>query len=502
MRLPSLVLLGALILGAIACSGDESSDYNNINVVTPTSPTGFVSGVVMNAIDGAALPDARVSLFGGELAQDTTTNERGEFKFGPISAGAEFSVQISADGFISATLAPVMIDDTAGNFPTANGARFVGPISLIPSTGTFEVLVVDEQGSPIPNARVDFRATPRFLDAAGEWEAHATATATSDVDGIAKVQGLPDLRRLSFSATLEIQAPPLDTNGDGRFELSGATLTLSGDALLNAGTPVLVLRAGGNAPITVIASNLGTLVDRTGAFPVISTNESITIAFNKAIERDSVVIDLRDELGSTPAIPAPFVLSASGNVLTIDPAEDLLQGREYNLTVSVASTRAGVRETFSASTPLFARVDINAAIAITGRFIDVNRNGAWGDGDSMELTSSIPIGRSRASNLRAELWVALDFNGTGVLGDSQGELPPSGQPYPAGLGVTLAEPTPGNGAGLSGFTRHFAPYPISIPTPLPNTGGGVAFEVRTVDAITDISGRPAPERTTGTALFQ
>lgn len=501
MRLLSSVFLGSTLLLA-ACGGDEGSDYNNINSVTPTMPTGFVSGMVMNAAADAPLSDVRVVLFGGEAGAETTTNDSGEFKFGPISAGAEFSLQLSADGFIGATLAPISIDDAAGNFPTSNGSVFVGPIALIPSSGSFEVLVVDEQGGPVQGARVDFRATPRFIDASGKWSTYATATATSDADGIAKVSGLPDLRRVSFGAELEIQAAPHDTNGDGRFELSGATLSLSGDALLNAGTPVLVLRAGGSAAIAIIASNLGTLVDRTGAFPVISANEPITIAFNKAIERDSVVIDLRDELGGTPAIPAPFVLSASGNVLTIDPAEDLQQGREYNLSVSVASTRNGVRETFTAATPLFARVDINAPIAITGRFIDVNRNGAWGDGDNLELASSIPIGRARGSNLRAELWVALDFNASGVLGDSQGELPASGQPYPASLQITLAEPTPGNGAGLSGFTRFFAPYPVSLVTPLPNTGGGVAFEVRIMDAVSDISGRPAPDRTTGTALFQ
>jgi len=45
MRILSLgcVLLGAL---ASACGGDGSTDLNNVNVVTPTSPMGFVGGLL------------------------------------------------------------------------------------------------------------------------------------------------------------------------------------------------------------------------------------------------------------------------------------------------------------------------------------------------------------------------------------------------------------------------------------------------------------------------
>lgn len=489
-----------------ACSDDASQDLNNVTVVTPTSPMGYVAGLVTHAADGTAMSGARVVLFGGGNAGETTTDNNGQFSFGPISAGASFSLRIDKDGFADATLTNLTIDDAAGNFPTANGSLFAGPIALIPIGGTHVVQVVDGEGSPVQNASVIFEVSPRYVYnnlVGGAFEARVT----TDVDGLAKTSALPDVRLLPprYAARMTINVAPIDRNGDGAAELRGETLILDDAALREGGgTPVIVLYEGNAAPLRIVSSNLGTLIDRgAAAFPVIEGTESIRVVFNKAVDRDSVTVDLRDENGAV-SIPAPHVVSASGTIITIDPAEDLLQGREYNLALSVSSARDGLREMFIAATPFFARVDPNVMIAMTGRFRDVNGDAAWGnDGDVLELTASIPIGRARMSGGNANLWIALDFNGTGILGDQQGELPPSGQPYPSPLVIALGEPNPGNGAGVSGFTRFFAGLPIGLPTPIGSAAGGAAFEVRIEEQpLSDISGRPAPARTTGTALLQ
>lgn len=500
--------LGCVLLGALvsACGGDGSTDLNNVNVVTPTSPMGFVGGTIVSAVDDTPISGAQISVFGGGVSGSATTDGKGQFSVGPIAAGAAFSVSVTADGFAEATMSGLTIDDTAGNFPTANGSLFVGPVGLVPLGGNYSVQVVDDTGAPIQNAQVTFEASPRFV-INGANAGSITARVMSDVDGLAKTNMLPNIRQLPPAATLAlaVQVGAIDRDNDGVFDLRGESLVFTPAQVRNGDVPVIVLHVGAEASLQIVASNLGTLVPMSGgASPVIGITDPIRVVFNKSVERDSITIDLRDEIG-TAMIAAPYVVSASGTVVTIDPAEDLQQGREYNISISASSVRNGAREMFSAATPFFARVDPNVMIAISGRFRDANGDAAWGnDGDALDFTVSIPIGRGHGNaGGSANMWVALDFNGTGVIGDGQGELPASGQPYPGPLAISLLEPAPGNGAGLSNFTRYFASYPVALPTPIGNGAGGVAFEIQIApEPLVDISGRAAPDRTTGTALFQ
>lgn len=495
--------LAVMSLLFAACGSESSTDLNNVNVVTPTSPTGYAAGIVRNATDESPLSGVRVVIFGGGISGEATTDSSGQFTFGPIAAGAAFSIRFEASGFAPVTFSGLAIDDAAGNFPTANGSLFIGPISLVPIGGVYAVQVVDDSGAAVQNAEVMFEASPSVVGT--NFGGVFAVKVMTDIDGIAKTEALPNIRMLSprYNARLGISVAPVDRNNDGVIELRGAYLDLNDNELREGGgLPVMVLYSGGDEDLQVIASNLGTLIRGSAAFPVIGTMDSLSVVFNKAIERDSVTIDLRDEAGTT-MIAAPHTVSGSETIITIDPAEDLLQSREYNLSISAASVRDGVREVYSAATPFFARVDPAVMIAITGRIRDVNGNSAWGDGgDVLEMTVSSPIGRARRPGGNASLWIALDFNGSGVLGDAQGELPPSGQSFPSPFTISLSEPQPPNGAGESGFTRFFGALPINLPTPIGQASGGAAFEVRIEEPLADISGRAAPSRTTGTALLQ
>src|SRR5690349_271871 len=91
-------------LALSACGSDSSQDLNNVNVVTPTSPMGYAAGLVHDATEDAPLAGARVVLFGGGVTGDTMTDGSGQFSFGPISAGALFSIRIEANGFAPVTL--------------------------------------------------------------------------------------------------------------------------------------------------------------------------------------------------------------------------------------------------------------------------------------------------------------------------------------------------------------------------------------------------------------
>src|SRR5205085_316703 len=117
-----------------------------------------------------------------------------------------------------------------------------------------------DSGAPLQNAQVTFEATPRFIGIANT--ASGTARVASDVDGIAKTTMLPNIRALrpSTMIALTIEVAALDRDNDGVFELRGTTVRLMDLDVRNGDVPVIVLHAGAEAPIQIVASNLGTLV--------------------------------------------------------------------------------------------------------------------------------------------------------------------------------------------------------------------------------------------------
>jgi hypothetical protein len=488
---------------------DDIAIPNNVTVVAPTNPLGFVAGEVWDAATARPLSDATVMLFGGGLSGDATTDATGRFQFGPIAAGATFSLRIDRMGYVDAVVSGLTIDDEAGDFPTVNGAIFVGPIALVPSDGAYTVQVVSEDGGPVMGASVTVETAVRyFLDGAPRGTGHATGA--TDPDGRTTITGLPNIWKLpprhEGVSSLLINVAPVDLDGDGTPDLSGATLDVPGSEARNqALVPTLVLRRPGDQPLAAIASNVAGLAGAPNTQPsIIGAGDSIRVVFNKPIDRDSVTVDMRDEDGST-AVPAAVVTGAFENSILIDPAEDLVSGAEYNLAVRVHSKDDVPTEVLSVASPFFAADDPNQAIVVLGSFVDRNNDGAWGTpGDTIELMVSTPVGRAGLSPaFRVEFLAALDFNGTATVGDGQGELPPSGFIPPAPLVLAASEPSPGNGAGLSGFTRFVAPYAAVLPAPLANAGTNVDMEVRFISDVNDgrlvttASGRRAPPIFTG-----
>jgi hypothetical protein len=501
----------ALISAAAACSSDK---LNNNTVVMPTKPTGYVAGEVVGATTDLPMPAVTVSLEGGGLMGTVTTDEKGSFGFGPISAGAAFSLHVSQDAMADATLTDLMIADAAGNFPTGNGALWVGPIGLIPLTGKFSVQVVSAAGNPVSKAQVTMETGVRFL-LAGTARSTFVGSATTDQDGLATVANLPDLRALPPSltdaGTLVINVAPVDIDGDGKPDLRGSTLVLTGQEVRDeAATPVIVLDASGTTTLSILASNVPRLAIAASVVPgVLDAMDPVRVVFNQAIDRMSVAIDLRDESGQM-MVPNSFVIGTLGNIMFITPTMPFDAGREYNLSFRVVAPDAGKPQTLTAAAPFFSKVDLTMPITLTARFHDANGDQMWGNStDDFELTWSIPIGRAGQSPaFHARLWVDLDLDASGRTGDGAGELPPMGLPYPTPLMVAAAEPSPPNGAGLSGFTRNLAGVPILLMTPRAAGQGPVNYEVHVAPEdnggafVTDVSGRAPPLKLTGQAILQ
>jgi hypothetical protein len=518
------VVFALLATLLFACSGDDElvdangdgiDDRvvapNNVTVVTPTTPLGYVGGEIHSAVDGSPIAGVEVTLVGGGIDAQATTDDRGVFEVGPIAAGAAFVVHLKAAGFIDAEIGPTEIDDDAGNFPTANAALFIG-VSLIPAGGSFAVQVVSASGDAVANATVTIESAVSAI-AEGFADRPLVVTGTTNTDGLAVVDGLPDFKRLpaqfEHNSGLTITVAAVDLDGDGRADLAGETIFVPGaDVRSGAATPIIVLDAPRAERFEIVASNIPRLLSTSSGPAVLDANENIRIVVNAPINREGVLVDLRDETGAS-SIPAPFVVGVTGNTLSIDPAEDLEPGKEYNIAVRIPSSSLASTEVLTVAAPFFARVNPQVMVTVTGAFLDRNVNGAWGDaGDVLALTASIPLGVATRGSFAIKAWFDLDLNNDGVIGNAQGELPPAGASYPAPLLVSSQEPDPGNGAGTSGLTRVFAPIAVSLVSPRSSIQGGVAFEVQ-ISAqdnggtfVTDVSGRAAPERITGTAVLQ
>lgn len=513
-------LVCALCLVA-ACASDPTDDNgdgvadgilqpNNVSVITPTRPRGHVAGQIVDGLTGRPLAGATVKLFGGALTGELTTDATGDFQFGPLSAGARFTIRVTAPNHTEAALPDLVIDDAAGNFPTDNGALWVGPIGLVPTTGRFSVQVVGETGDPVQNARVTMESAIAWFD--GERARGSVARAgTTDADGRVTVEGLPDVwslppRRESL-ASLVVNVAPVDLDGDMRPDLRGTTLELSGvEVRAGARLPLIVLQASDdNVPLQIVASNIPALAGAPGGGPpaVLEPTDPIRVVFNQAIDLDTLVVEITDETGDNQLATSP-VLGVLGNVLRIQHDTSFQIGQEHNLVIS-ARTRDAVPPTaIRRGAPFFAAPDPGTGVRATASFVDLNEDTMWGNGrDELRIRFDQPLGRPGTNPaFTIELWLELDLNGSMTIGDGPGELPELGAEYPPAIQVNAAEPSPPNGAGLSGFTRFVAPVRIGLPTPLDQLQGPVPFEVRLVQSgvpVTDPSGNRPPPRLEGAA---
>lgn len=517
-------IVAAGLLAVAACSSDDPADANNdgiadgvldpnnVTVVAPTRPQGYVAGEVWDAATNRPLADATVRVIGGGIAADpATTPAEGGFEFGPIAAGAAFSVVISKDGYTSATFTGLTIDDSAGNFPTINGAVYIGPVALLPTTGTFDVLVVSSAGAPVPGAVVTAEAGLSHL-LAGAARGAAHASGTTDMDGRVTIGGLPNLRalppRFANVSGLTVNVAPVDLDNDGVPDLDGTTVLVSGADVRGQALPQLVvLDAPGDGNLRVVASNVTGFVGASTAPAIIASGAPARVVFSAPIDRESLLVDLRNEAG-TNMLTTSFVVSALGNVLTVMSADPLSRGQEYNLSLRVQSVDSNPLQIVDVAAPFFVQDDRQEPIEVLATFNDGNVDGLWGSGtDDFVIVVSAPVGMPAANPaFRLELWVALDLNGTSTVGDAPGELPARGA-FPAPLLVDAREPDPGNGSTRSGYTRFLAPLRINLPIPIGQNAGSVDYEVRFTPErnggqfVTTPGGRAAPARDTGTAAL-
>jgi hypothetical protein len=483
-------LLASILCSALACgtspedtNGDGIADGvfapNNVTVVTPTKPTGFITGTVYDFTTNLPIAGAQVAIWGAGVTQTSATDSSGAFSFGPIPA-ARYGARIEAGGFADASISAIEIPSAAGNFPVERGAVVVGPIGLLPTTGTFAVQVISERGEPVRGARVAAETAVRWFQD-GAPRGTVIGRGESDPFGYAEITGLIDYRglppRLEPQASLVVTVEPIDLDGDQVPDLRGTTVAFAGAEVRGGTRPPVIVVSAAAAGLQLVASNVFRPAPQEPV--VLAPGAPIRAVFNQEIDADGTLVDLRDESGAA-AIPATAMVTGLGNALEVTPSEALLLGQEYNLLLRVRSAGGNPATALVLSAPFFVARDPAAPFTASATFVDLNGDALWGTGnDAIQIRFSRPIGRLGATPaFVAEIHLALDVNNSGVVGDGAGEMIPGLTPMTAPLLVPAEEPAPENGVPRSGYTRMLAPIVINLFSPLANTAGPIDLQIR------------------------
>jgi hypothetical protein len=336
LRVAALAALG-LAMGACADEQQAPLEIKNVQA------TGSVGGLLLDAVTREPVKDADVVLVAGGAPLTSRTGSTGAFTFGAVPAG-EVALTVSAEGYLSAVLHGTLVGE-AGEFPVDNGALTLGPIGLVPSSGSLSVMLIKDDGSPAPGLTLTARANRRFFDYAaqtagsGFGDAQVTAVgATSDAMGMVTFNNLPDYVLLGPSAAgddvVTVIVPPVlsAAGGPAMYDYPGGTFAFHMTAL-GASTPIIVLHQPTPATLAVLASNIRTLVGgASGVAPaVIAKTGPVWVTFNQPLSSSATEVTLLDEKGLVPSVQASLSVSYNTLQLTFSPSLD--DAQEFNFVI-------------------------------------------------------------------------------------------------------------------------------------------------------------------------
>jgi hypothetical protein len=391
--------MGWIVAGLVAvggCSQGVSVDNGN--------PSGTVAGIVLDATSESPLMGATVTILAGDKSQSATTDMNGQFSVAKVPAGS-FIMTVAQMGFVSAQLTD-MLAGSVGNFPVSNPQRTVGPIGLFPATGTFTVHVVDETGAPVPTLKLAARTAVRqvvYTNGAPVAEGAYEVAATTGMDGSAMFTGLPVYAGLVgiVDDSLTVSVPPTKIMGTEIYDYLGGLFAFRLNGLLSSAQVIHL--AGPNTALSILDSNIEYLRGRAGsgspAFmaPVgslIPINGPINVAFNQAIDPNSLRVQFLDAAGNLLATTAMAAVSL--NDISITPSAPLPAGKRFNLILhAVAATAAGTvggAAQLDVTAPFFTTPPAGAPITVVANSVATSSPAAGNIVVSFELSEPIGVG--------------------------------------------------------------------------------------------------------------
>jgi hypothetical protein len=474
MKALKAVSVAWLAMGIIACGSDQQP----LEIRTANS-TGTVGGLVLDAVTLDPLPNVDVTLLAGGVATPVQTDAAGAFSFTLVPTGT-VGLTISHPSYLSAVVRSELVG--AGEYPIDNATLSVGPIALVPSSGSFSALVMYDDGSPAGDIPLTARSQLRFYDLGGNLGMTngaqlTTVSATTDASGLVTFTGLPDFVLLGDGANdlVSVVVPPIagDSGGPAIYRYPGGTFNYHMTAV-GSTTPLIVLDQDNANSLAVTASTIQSLEPGAVTNPVpsvVPAGGPIFVAFNQALSADYTTVQLLDETGKDQT--ALVQKSVAYNTLQLTFSPELSQSAEYNLLIHGVGSIGDklVRGDFTAPfftppTPTVLKPAMTREVLDPLTYSEV-----------IHLVFAEPIGTGvpgsnvfSGGNCVLFFTIALDGDDSEV-GNDPGETT-----NPNCLGnivLESEEPDPAGMAGLSGYTKYWKfnlpvlPGPAAIPTGTP-----------------------------------
>jgi hypothetical protein len=371
MRITSALLFLALIGGC-----DSTVAVGNGN------PIGTVGGVVIDATTEQPIMGATAVVISGgkSYTSQQPSDMNGIFSVPKVPAGA-IIVQISNMGFITAEF-NTTLGGNIGNFPVRDPVLTIGPIGLIPATGTFNVRLVDENGAAVPMVKVVGTSSVRYVDfgtfqaGAGVPQGNVIFNATSDANGLVSFSGIPPYASLGsyVDDSFRVTVPPVKVMGSESYQFLGITQTFRPAHLDSSSQSPTITLAGPHTALFVLESNIsylryGAVFDTFDGLTV-PPGGPITVEFNQAVNPQSVRAVFYDEDGVSPA-PSQPTITVTTNLLTITPQAPLPAGNRFNMDLHATSALAALQTDVQAEVniqfvPFFTAPPANSSPQISG----------------------------------------------------------------------------------------------------------------------------------------
>jgi hypothetical protein len=304
--------LGAALF-LVACGGGNApagGDQKIISVQQNSSPTGFISGRVLDSANGKPVTGVLVTTF-AEGPVLTSTDINGLYRLGPIPAGS-YTVSFEAPGFLKRTTA-AEIQTVGSMFPVGNTV-VTKDMDLSRGDATIEGQVLTNTGQFGKGATlyVDLRSAGFDL----------VASTTADMNGKFKFTGMPGA---AFGQSVIVQIAPFDENSDGIPDYSSSQRFFA-------------LFPGATTYNTITLFALGVqLVTSNISDADLLPSEAITLSFSGQIKLNQSTITLFRNSGSVQ-VGATLEWDMAGTTATLTPVGgNLVEGQSYYVLYNVRS---------------------------------------------------------------------------------------------------------------------------------------------------------------------
>ena len=351
MRLLSLFIPLMMVLN-LACD-DGKRDFTETVTVTPVNPVGTVGGVVFDATTDSPLAGVTVTVISAGTSFTATTSEAGIFQVTEVPATSSVIVMYTHDGYLTART-QMAFPVAPGNVPYENPSITCEPVWLFNNTGSFQVRLLDPNGSPIPQIPLQLAVPAAYytVDEGGAvaFRGDVNRIANTNAMGLAQFRDIPEMplaNSVNFP-TVRVYVPEIDLDGDGNPEFASTNRNFD---LHTAASTIQVIRLNAFAAgdISVVASNNSYFTGAPTIPGEFTSGDKIYVLFNREPDAGSLSVVLREF--EQDGASWPLTSTVTGSQVSFTLPDGLSGGEMYLLTVYANTEDFGT--SYTRTVPVF-----------------------------------------------------------------------------------------------------------------------------------------------------